>query len=203
MDMESIKRNRSNSVIPSELAEKDGKELIGLSRLSLSRFLNDGVTLNGDACGERFRKYAGVFVTLKIDGDLRGCIGYPYPVLPLCEAVIHSSISAAVEDPRFNSVTSGELERITVEVTVLGFPERLDQYKSDFRDSVELGKHGLMVKSGFYSGLLLPQVAIEESMNIDQFIAATLLKAGLPKSEFMKKTTELYYFEGRIFSEKE
>jgi len=72
---------------------------------------------------ETFNDLSGVFVTLKEDGDLRGCIGYPYPDLPLHKALVEAAVQAATQDPRFPGVRSAELDRISVEVTVLSEPE--------------------------------------------------------------------------------
>ena len=88
----------------------------------------------------------GVFVTLNKNHNLRGCTGYPEPVMPLIEATINSAISAAVSDNRFPMVSSDELEEIQIELTVLTKPELIDTPKEEYLDNIIIGEDGLIVK---------------------------------------------------------
>ena len=108
-----------------------------------------------------FSEKRGVFVTITRSGELRGCIGYPYPVLPLKEAIPSAATGAALEDPRFPPVTVSELHQIRIEVTVLTPPEPIDVEPVQRPDAVIIGKHGLIARGAGRSGLLLPQVATE------------------------------------------
>jgi uncharacterized protein (TIGR00296 family) len=148
-----------------------------------------------------FSEKRGVFVTITRSGELRGCIGYPYPVLPLSEAVPSAATSAALEDPRFPPVTIPELYQIRIEVTILTPPQPVD-VKPELRSgAVIIGKHGLIARSGGRSGLLLPQVATEYSWSPEEFLTHTCMKAGLPANCWKRPDTEILTFEGQIFHE--
>ncbi len=139
--------------------------------------------------------HAGAFVTLRKNGDLRGCIGYPDADRPLVDVVEHCAVSAAVSDPRFEPLTPHELEEIEVEISVLGPIEPV----ADIAD-VEIGRHGLIVAHGRRRGLLLPQVALEWNWDREEFAAHTCRKAGLPSDAWRKGAT-LYRFEAEVFGE--
>jgi len=148
-----------------------------------------------------FSEKRGVFVTITRSGELRGCIGYPYPVLPLGEAVPSAATGAALEDPRFPRVTIPELHQIRIEVTVLTPPQPVDVTPEQRPGAVKIGKHGLIARSGGRSGLLLPQVATEYSWSPEEFLTHTCMKAGLPANCWKRPDTEILTFEGQIFHE--
>jgi uncharacterized protein (TIGR00296 family) len=148
-----------------------------------------------------FSEKRGVFVTITRSGELRGCIGYPYPVLPLSEAVPSAATSAALEDPRFPPVTIPELYQIRIEVTILTPPQPVDVEPELRSGAVIIGKHGLIARSGGRSGLLLPQVATEYSWSPEEFLTHTCMKAGLPANCWKRPDTEILTFEGQIFHE--
>lgn len=147
-----------------------------------------------------FNTKRGVFVTLTRDGDLRGCIGLPYPVMPLGQAIEYAAKAAALEDPRFPAVTKEELSKIDLEVTVLTIPVPLLCEPEERPANVIVGKHGLIVKGMGTSGLLLPQVATEYGWDSTTFLDHTCTKAGLPGKCWTRKYVELMTFEGQIFS---
>ena len=152
---------------------------------------------------EIFSENRGVFVTLTEFGDLRGCIGYPYPVMPLGEALREAAVSAALSDPRFYPVGPAELDDIRVEVTVLTAPEVLACEPSLRPAEISVGRHGLIASVGRRSGLLLPQVAEEYGWNAEEFLRETCRKAGLHEEEWKKETCLIQTFEGQIFTESE
>ena len=143
----------------------------------------------------------GVFVTLTKSGSLRGCIGFPYPVMPLGEAIVHAAGAAALEDPRFPPVTKDELAAISLEVTILTVPELLEGEPAKRPAKVIVGKHGLIVRGMGTSGLLLPQVATDYSWDAKTFLDHTCMKAGLSERCWTSKNVEILIFEGQIFSE--
>ena len=149
-----------------------------------------------------FNAKRGVFVTLTRAGDLRGCIGLPYPVMPLGEAIEHAAKAAALEDPRFPPVSKEELSRIDLEVTVLTVPVPLLCEPAERPANIKVGKHGLIVRGMGTSGLLLPQVATEYGWDSTTFLDHTCSKAGLSGKCWTSKNVELMTFEGQIFSEK-
>jgi uncharacterized protein (TIGR00296 family) len=148
-----------------------------------------------------FREKRGVFVTLTMQGQLRGCIGFPYSVMPLDDAIDHAAVAAALEDPRFPALEARELPCIGVEVTILTVPQPLTSDPVKRPDHVEVGRHGLIVRGMGTSGLLLPQVATEYGWNSTTFLNHTCGKAGLPYQCWQSQRVEVLTFEGQIFHE--
>ncbi len=146
-----------------------------------------------------FSEKRGVFVTLTKRGALRGCIGFPYPYLPLADAIRQAAVAAALEDPRFPQVQAHELASMELEVTVLTVPQPLAVPPTDRPAAVVVGKHGLIVKGMGTSGLLLPQVATEWGWDAITFLDHTCQKAGLPMECWKRKDVEILTFEGQIF----
>jgi uncharacterized protein (TIGR00296 family) len=150
---------------------------------------------------EAFNDLSGVFVTLKEDGELRGCIGYPYPDLPLSKALVDAAVQAATQDPRFERVRSAELEHIAVEVTVLSEPEPL-KVKPMYRPkSIVIGRDGIIVEYGLYRGLLLLQVPVEQHWGPEEYLEYGCMKAGISPDAWVDDKTKVYTFQGQIFQE--
>jgi uncharacterized protein (TIGR00296 family) len=150
---------------------------------------------------EAFNDLSGVFVTLKEDGELRGCIGYPYPDLPLSKALVDAAVQAATQDPRFERVRSAELDHIAVEVTVLSEPEPLKVKPVDRPKSIVIGRDGIIVEYGLYRGLLLPQVPVEQRWGPEEYLEYGCLKAGISPDAWVDDKTKVYTFQGQIFQE--
>jgi len=138
---------------------------------------------------------AGVFVTLKVDRKLRGCIGRLEPAEPLSQAVADAAQLAACQDPRFKPMKPVELTQLGVEISVLSPLQPIDPA------NIEVGKHGLMIRRGGFRGLLLPQVAVEHRWNPQQFLEETCMKAGLPADAWREARTEILGFTAEIFSD--
>ena len=151
---------------------------------------------------DSFNDLSGVFVTLKKDGDLRGCIGYPYPDLSLSKALVDAAVQAATQDPRFDRVRSFELDKISVEVTVLSEPEPLKVKPLDRPKSIRIGRDGIIVEYGLYRGLLLPQVPVEQGWGPEEYLEYGCLKAGISPDAWVDDKTKVYTFQGQIFQEK-
>jgi AmmeMemoRadiSam system protein A len=136
----------------------------------------------------------GAFVTLKIRGQLRGCIGHTQPIKPLSQTVIDMAQAAAFQDPRFAPLSSKELPELEIEISALT-PFR------QIRDINEIvvGRHGLFIERGFNAGLLLPQVATEYGWDKVTFLEHTCLKAGLPKDAWKDGRTNIFIFSAEIF----
>jgi uncharacterized protein (TIGR00296 family) len=150
-----------------------------------------------------FSEKRGVFVTLTKAGQLRGCIGLPYPVMPLGDALVHAAKAAALEDPRFPPVKKEELGTIHLEVTILTVPVPVEGDPMQRPKKVIVGKHGLIVRGRGSSGLLLPQVATEYGWDAETFLDHTCTKAGLSPRCWQDGRLEILTFEGQIFSEQE
>lgn len=151
-----------------------------------------------------FDELRGVFVTLKRypSLELRGCIGYPLPVLALREALARAAVSAAVEDPRFRPVRSAELARLAIEVSVLTVPTEIRAERpEDLVRAVRVGRDGLIVAGFGASGLLLPQVAPEQHWTSEEFLTGTCEKAGLPASAWRDPRVTVHRFEAEVFGE--
>jgi len=181
-----------------ELSESEERELIAIARESIRNALAVQPFSERRVKGENLREPRGAFVTLKQRGALRGCIGYIHPVKPLCETVADAARAAALDDPRFTSLTSGELKDVSIEISVL---EPLRMIKAV--DEIEPGRHGLYVARGSRSGLLLPQVAREHHWDSSTFLEETCIKAGLPPDSWRDAETEIYVFSARIIGGKD
>jgi hypothetical protein len=121
--------------------------------------------------------------------------------MELGRAIVDSAINAGTKDPRFPRVRPEELSGIEIEVTILSPPRPYDVRNRDLPGAVKIGKHGLIVKRGMWSGLLLPQVATEWEFDPVDFLCQTCLKAGLPPDSWIDEETEVLYFEGKVFAE--
>ena len=156
---------------------------------------------------EKYSQPMGVFVTLKnrVNHQLRGCIGLPYPVMPLWQAVIDAAISAAFKDPRFIPIGSlEELNDTILELTILTPPEEVKvPDKRMLPEVIKVGRDGLIVEALGRSGLLLPQVPVEHGWDERMFLAQTCLKAGLPPDCWLWDETKIKRFQGLVFEEVE
>jgi len=187
----------------SNLSDSDGEKLVNTTRAIVTEFLKTKNKMKLDKdFEEAFSANAGVFVTINHQSSLRGCIGYPLPDKKLFKALEEAAISAATEDPRFPSVTFEELDQITFEVTVLTPPQEIEVLDPlEYLSKIKVGRDGLIVKAGFNSGLLLPQVPVEYGWNEEEFLGHTCEKAGLAKDYWRKKETKILKFEGIVFKE--
>lgn len=143
---------------------------------------------------DRLREKFGAFVTLKRHDRLRGCIGHVVGDRPLYLTVAHMARAAAFEDPRFAPLSKKELDGLTMEISVLSpltpCPDPA---------LVEVGRHGLLIRRGMRSGLLLPQVPAEWGWDRETFLDQTCVKAGLPPGSWREPGADLYWFEAEIF----
>jgi uncharacterized protein len=161
-------------------------------------------TVAREALPAVFDELRGVFVTLKRypDDALRGCIGYPLPVLPLRTALAQAAVSAALEDPRFRPIRTTDLPRLTFEVSVLTVPLRIPcTTPEELIRAVHVGRDGLIVDGLGSSGLLLPQVAPEQGWSSEELLDGTCEKAGLPPSAWRDPRVNVRRFEAEVFHE--
>jgi uncharacterized protein len=184
---------------------KDGRELLNLARLAIERSLkHEGAPSPKELA--RFPGERGVFVTLlSTEGGgrtLRGCIGFPYPVMQLGEAVAEAAVAAASEDPRFPPLQPSELSRTAIEVSVLTVPAEINcPDRRELPGKVTIGKDGLIASSGRFSGLLLPQVAVEYRMGPDEFLSNACVKAGLDPEAWLDPAVHILSFQADVFAE--
>jgi AmmeMemoRadiSam system protein A len=136
----------------------------------------------------------GAFVTLKIGGQLRGCIGQIRAREKLYQLIASMAVAAAFDDPRFPRLTPDEYDRLEYEISVLTPLQRVKDISE-----IKVGRDGLMIKLDLHSGLLLPQVATEYGWDARTFVEQTCLKAGLPKESYKDKYAEIYRFAAEVF----
>ena len=188
-------------------SDDDGIVLVRLARRTIEEYLQTKQRpLLPDGAPKHLMDQSGVFVTLNsLRGNqvsLRGCIGRPYPTQPLLEATIDSAIDAAVNDPRFPSVSAKELDKIIVELSVLTPPKKIEyESPSQLLNLVKIGRDGLIATRGMNRGLLLPQVPVEWGWNVQQFLEHTCNKAWLPENAWKDPKTEFLSFQAEIFGE--
>ena len=185
------------------LSKEDGNVLVKTARKIVTEYIKNKTKPKLEKeFKNNYSFNAGVFVTLNSTQGLRGCIGYPLPDKLLFNALEDAAISAATKDPRFSPVKYEELDLITFEVTVLTPPKKIVVSKPEqYLSKIKVGRDGLIVKNGFYSGLLLPQVPVEYRWNEEEFLEYTCEKAGLPKNYWKNLDTEIKKFEGIVFKE--
>jgi AmmeMemoRadiSam system protein A len=143
-----------------------------------------------------YQEKRGAFVTLHKHKQLRGCIGFIEGIKPIYDIIKEIALAAAFQDPRFPALQKDELEKIEIEISIL---TPLKEVKS--KDDIKIGKHGLLIRNGFNSGLLLPQVATEWNWDVETFLQQTCLKAGLNTNCWQDKNSTIYRFSAQIFSE--
>ena len=177
------------------LNEDQKKYLLGLARQAIETKLRTGKILRAKVEDKMLLNKRGAFVTLKVDDELRGCIGYPLPYKPLAETVIEMAIAAATQDYRFQSLKEEELGKLKIEISVLTLPRGI----KDIHE-IEVGKHGIIISKGFNKGLLLPQVPLEYDWDLETYLRHGCMKAGLDENEW-KKNVQIEIFEAQVFSE--
>ncbi|MHB2154252.1 AmmeMemoRadiSam system protein A [Calditrichota bacterium GD2] len=178
------------------LNQDEKKYLLQLARETIKARLFGRPLPQPEAISENLKTNTGAFVTLTKNGRLRGCIGYVVGLKPLYQAIQELAIAAAFNDPRFPPLEKEELDDVEIEISVLTPLEPVKDVSE-----IETGKHGLMVRNGFYEGLLLPQVASEYGWDRETFLSETCLKAGLPPTAWQDPRTEIFKFSALIFRE--
>lgn len=182
---------------------KEGKELIGLARQSIRDAFSQKETIIPELV-DKYKVKQGVFVTLKINGELRGCIGFVLPHYSLYDGVVNCSRSAAFEDPRFISLTEEEFRRITIDVSVLSVPKEIKvKKKEELLEKIKIGRDGLIIKKGMFTGLLLPQVFVEWKADAKKALEMTAEKAGLSPDAWKDDDAVIESFQAQVFVEDE
>ncbi len=188
------------------LSSEEGRLAVALAREALECHVNGRKMPARNLDSGQFSEARGVFVTLNTTApagnNLRGCIGFPYPVKRLGDAIREAAVAAASEDPRFPPVGREELGSIIVEVSVLTLPRDLDVPRREMPSRVRIGRDGLMISRSYASGLLLPQVATEFEMDQVEFLSQACVKAGLPPDAWLDPATRVQVFQAEIFAEK-
>jgi uncharacterized protein len=178
------------------LSLDEKRELLVIARKAITNALEGkpfSMALPGSAA---LLQPHGAFVTIRIDHQLRGCIGYIESSRPLAQVVAEVAAKSSMEDPRFPPLTTAELEHATLEISILSPPRQIKSV-----EEIEVGTHGLILELGMNRGLLLPQVAVEYRWDRQEFVEATARKAGLHKSAWRDPEARMYVFSAEIVQE--
>ncbi|MDD8014127.1 MAG: AmmeMemoRadiSam system protein A [Acidobacteriota bacterium] len=170
--------------------------LLRFARKTIENYLKDGSTIKAPRADRILTEKRGAFVTVRVGGVLRGCIGYPLPHKPLVETIIDVAVMAVSQDYRFTPLDIEELDRTEIEISVLSLPRPIQNVKE-----IEVGRHGIIVSKGYHKGLLLPQVPEEHGWDRETYLRHGCLKAGLDENEW-KKGAHIEIFTADVFSEK-
>ncbi len=184
------------------IEKEHGNFLLEFARDTIENFVKGNETILPDKYPKELDQLRGVFVTLEKypSGELRGCIGIPYPEKPLIDAVRDAACSAA-KDPRFSPLKKEELDKITIEVSILTEPEKIDfSSPRDLLEKIKPNVDGMIIEKGWNSGLFLPQVW-EKIPDKKQFMENLSYKAYLPPDAW--KDSSIYRFRVKSFKEKE
>jgi AmmeMemoRadiSam system protein A len=182
---------------PPPYSAEERSELLRLAHEAITASLA-GHKLEATPGSDRLLEPRGAFTTLHLEGKLRGCVGYVYPVKPLYRTVAETAVAAAFNDTRFLPVTPQEATQLRIEISVLSPLMPLAA------EDIEPGRHGLVVTLGSRRGLLLPQVAVDFGWDARTFLAETCHKAGLPADAWQRGavieafTAEVFHEEGFV-----
>jgi len=183
-----------------QLNPEEQETLLKLARKTLNQYFEgdfkEEALVNEFKITSLMKNKAGVFVTLKEDDRLRGCIGTIVGGESLYLGVIHNAINSAVKDPRFNQVTKKELKNLNIEISAMTPLQEIKDYQI-----IRMGIDGVVIKKGFYQAVFLPQVATETGWSLDEFLAHLCQKAGLPADSYKSKGMEFHIFQAQIFHE--
>ena len=180
------------------LSEVEKETLLDIAKKTIACKLAGRDIPEFQVASARLREKRGAFVTLKKHGELRGCIGYIEAIKPLYKTVSEMAMAAAFNDPRFLHLEREEFEHLTIEISAL---TPLMEIKNI--NEIKVGIHGIYIVKGFYSGLLLPQVAVEHNWDRLTFLEEVCHKAGLPSHAWKEKDTKIYIFSADIFGNKD
>ncbi|MDD5428049.1 MAG: AmmeMemoRadiSam system protein B [Candidatus Omnitrophica bacterium] len=174
------------------------QRLLQIARESLTSYVKDGKRKTFTEDDPVLKQNMGAFVTLHENGELRGCIGNMIGRGPLYKTVADMAIESATGDPRFSQLSADEIGKVDIEISVLSPLKRVSGY-----EEVTIPGDGVLIKSGFRSGVFLPQVATETGWDRDEFLTYLCAhKAGLPPQAWKDPKTEIYTFSAEVFGEK-
>jgi len=176
------------------LSQEEKDYLKNLVRLRIEDRLAGRPGTTPEPPTDRLREKFGAFVTLTLHGRLRGCIGHIVGDRPLFQTIGDMAEAAAFEDPRFPSLTAREFQDVAIEISILSPLTACPD-----PELVAVGRHGLFIRRGNHSGLLLPQVPVEWHWNREQFLDQTCVKAGLSPGCWKLPGTTLFWFEAEVF----
>jgi len=176
-----------------QLSKQDQDTLLQIARDSVHAHLTGQQLEFPSIASENLKEKRGVFVSVHVGADLRGCVGTIEPSSPLYESVGGCAAAAASRDSRFKPLELSELAETEFEISVLSPLEEVTDLQS-----IEVGTHGLIVSRGNARGLLLPQVAVQQQWDRERFLGETCRKAGLPPTAWKQGAT-IQRFTAEVF----
>jgi AmmeMemoRadiSam system protein A len=177
-----------------EFSSAERNALLGIARKSISSAF-ERRALDFEPPSPHMAEPRGVFTSLYLAGNLRGCVGYVLPTTSLYRAVAETARAAAFDDSRFSPLTEAEVPLLEIQLSVLSPPQTIEPH------NIEIGRHGLLISLQRRRGLLLPQVAVEHQWDRKTFLEQTCLKAGMP-ADAWQKGASLQAFSAEIFGDK-
>lgn len=190
----SLPQANSAAIESGEFSAEERAVLLRLAHESIETELENR-PLSLDPPSPHLAEPRGVFTSLYLRGELRGCVGYVSAVSPVYRAVSETARAAAFEDNRFHPVSLEEAPALEIELSILSPPRPIHP------EDVEVGRHGLLVSQAGRRGLLLPQVPVEHNWDRITFLEQTCRKAGLPRDAWQHDAT-IEAFTAEVFGEK-
>lgn len=187
----------ADTEIQDDLSLEEKKALLLLARESILHRLSRSADLPIDeqTLSPQLKKKSGAFISLHIDGELRGCIGSIYDQDPLYETVAKISVEAASRDDRFPALVATELPHTEIEISILSPLEPIAA------KDVTVGTHGLLIAVGSRRGVLLPQVPVQYGWDRDTFLKELCRKAGADEDAWKDGKSRLFAFTAQVFSD--
>lgn len=179
----------------SPLPDSERRACLGLARRAIAAAVNHTPAPELPATPEAPSGHSSAFVSLYRHGRLRGCVGQVEAPRPLAAVVARCAVSAALEDSRFEPVRPDEFPELEIEISVLSGLREICP------EEIEVGVHGLLVRQGYFSGLLLPQVATKYNWTSQHFLEETCRKAGLAADAWKDPACQLRAFTAEVFAE--
>ena len=184
----------SHKTVEFGLEDEEKEYLLGQVKKSIKARLDNGDLPDDVPESAVLKEKRGGFVTLKKGGELRGCIGYIEAYKPLYQTIREMAQAAAFDDPRFPEVDISEWPELEFEISVLTPLREIDD-----PEIIEVGRDGLLIRHGSSSGLLLPQVPVEQGWSREEFLAHTCMKAGLASDCWRRSECHLFIFSAEVF----
>lgn len=197
----------NNHDLNTTFSAEQGQMLVRLARHTIMNQL--GRTISGSESDalirarrdEAFQSHCGTFVTLKIRGQLRGCIGNLSSTETIWSGIKRNAINAAFHDPRFTPLTITELDQTAIEVSILTEPRPLEyRSREDLTRKLRVNVDGVIIRQGHASATFLPQVW-EQLRRPEEFLSHLCLKAGLPSDAWKNPELDVLTYQVQYFDE--
>jgi len=191
-----VPENQKKEELPM-LNDSQRKRLLQIARESITSYVKDRKRKDFTEKDPILNQSMGAFVTLRENGNLRGCIGNMVGQGPLYRTVADMAVEAATGDPRFPTLSTGEIEKIDIEISVLSPLKKVASH-----EEIKIPGHGVLVRCPTGGGVYLPQVAVECGWNKEEFLTSLCgEKAGIAPDAWKKPGTDLYVFTAEVFGE--